>query len=57
MLFSLEWLLQLCPTGSDAARIAAALTDRGLTVDSIEPAGEDHVLAATSLEARRSSGP
>ena len=44
MLFSLEWLLQLCPTGSDAARIAAALTDRGLTVDSIEPAGEDHVL-------------
>ncbi len=44
MLFSLEWLLALCPTGHDVQTVASALTARGLTVDSVEPRGSDHVL-------------
>lgn len=39
MLFSLEWLLELCPVEADRARIADALTSRGLTVDSIGGTG------------------
>ncbi len=44
MLFSLDWLQELCPTGHDAGSVAATLTARGLTVDSVEPRGSDHVL-------------
>jgi phenylalanyl-tRNA synthetase beta chain len=44
VLFSLDWLLQLCPADRDVDRIASLLTDRGLTVDAVEPRGSDHVL-------------
>ena len=44
MLFSLDWLLQLCPADGDVERIEQALTDRGLTVDAVQPCGSDHVL-------------
>jgi phenylalanyl-tRNA synthetase beta chain len=44
MLVSLEWLRSLCPVDENAARIAQALTSRGLTVDALATAGEDHVL-------------
>jgi phenylalanyl-tRNA synthetase beta chain len=44
MIFSLDWLLGLVPAERDAARIARLLTARGLTVDSIEESGEDHLL-------------
>ena len=44
MLFSLEWLLKLCPVGESAERVAEALTERGLTVDAVTPAGGDCVL-------------
>ena len=44
MLFSLQWLMQLCPVERVAERIMAALTERGLTVDSLEARGADHVL-------------
>jgi phenylalanyl-tRNA synthetase beta chain len=44
VLFSLEWLRQLCPVASDADRVVAALTGRGLTVDSIDARGSDRVL-------------
>lgn len=44
MLFSLDWLLRLCPADREIDRIVAALTGRGLTVDSSEPSGDDHVL-------------
>jgi len=44
MLFSLNWLRELCPVEDDAERIVDALTSRGLTVDSVEPQGSDHVL-------------
>lgn len=44
MLFSLDWLLRLCPADLDVDRIVGALTDRGLTVDSLEPRRDDHAL-------------
>jgi len=44
MLFSLQWLRELCPVESSADRIAEALTSRGLTVDATEPRGDDVVL-------------
>jgi phenylalanyl-tRNA synthetase beta chain len=44
VLFSLDWLLRLCPADREVDRIVAALTDRGLTVDACEPRGDDHVL-------------
>ena len=44
MLFSLDWLLQLCPADRDVEQIEHALTDRGLTVVSVQPSGSDHVL-------------
>jgi phenylalanyl-tRNA synthetase beta chain len=44
VLFSLDWLLRLCPTDREVDLIVAALTDRGLTVDSVEPHGDDHAL-------------
>jgi phenylalanyl-tRNA synthetase beta chain len=37
MLFSLRWLQELGPFEADADRIAEILTDRGLTVDSVDP--------------------
>jgi phenylalanyl-tRNA synthetase beta chain len=43
MLYSLNWLRELCPCGEDAKTISAALTARGLTVDSLRQAGDDHV--------------
>lgn len=36
MLFSLRWLCELGPFGDDADHIAEVLTDRGLTVDSVD---------------------
>jgi len=44
MLASLEWLRSLCPVEKDVRTIADALTSRGLTVDAVEPAGDDHAL-------------
>ncbi len=44
MLFSLDWLLELCPVECDAQSVASALTARGLTVDSVESKGRDHLL-------------
>jgi phenylalanyl-tRNA synthetase beta chain len=44
MLFSLEWLLRLCPAPREVERIVSALTDRGLTVDSVEASGDDAAL-------------
>ena len=44
MLFSLDWLLELCPADRDAGRIAELLTSRGLTVDSVQESGSDTVL-------------
>jgi phenylalanyl-tRNA synthetase beta chain len=44
MLASHAWLSALCPVGDDVRRVAEALTSRGLTVDSVAPAGEDHAL-------------
>ena len=44
MLFSLEWVLRLCPTDQDVEHIVASLTDRGLTVDSVERGRSDTVL-------------
>lgn len=42
MLFSVEWLRCLCPTEESPGRLAAALTARGLTVDSLaQSAGGD----------------
>jgi phenylalanyl-tRNA synthetase beta chain len=44
MLFSLDWLRSLCRLDADAETVAASLTARGLTVDSLAAAGADHVL-------------
>jgi phenylalanyl-tRNA synthetase beta chain len=44
MLASLSWLRALCPVDEPAELIAEALTSRGLTVDALTPAGEDHAL-------------
>lgn len=44
MQFSLAWLRELCPTDASVERIATELTSRGLTADSVEPLGDDHVL-------------
>ncbi len=44
MLVSLNWLRALCPFLADAARTAAALTARGLTVDSLREDAGDAVL-------------
>lgn len=44
MLASLDWLRSLCPVKADADRVAEALTSRGLTVDSLNPHGDDHAL-------------
>ncbi len=44
MLFSLDWLIELCPADTDAAGLAAILTARGLTVDAVGRRGTDHVL-------------
>ena len=44
MLFSLEWILDLCPAKVDAARVASELTARGLTVDSVEETSSGVVL-------------
>ena len=44
MLASLEWLRTLCPLDVDPQEIADALTARGLTVDSLTSANDDHVL-------------
>ncbi len=44
MLASLSWLRALCPVDEPAELIAEALTSRGLTVDALIPAGEDHAL-------------
>lgn len=37
MLYSVEWLRELCPTDADDSRLARLLTARGLTVDAVEP--------------------
>jgi phenylalanyl-tRNA synthetase beta chain len=44
MLFSLEWLSQLCPVGASAAEVARVLTGRGLTVDAVDESGPTPVL-------------
>jgi phenylalanyl-tRNA synthetase beta chain len=44
MLASFTWLRALCPATEDVRRAAEALTSRGLTVDAITAAGEDHAL-------------
>ncbi len=44
MLFSLEWLLRLCPVQAAPDKIAALLTSRGLTVDALTGEGDDAVL-------------
>jgi phenylalanyl-tRNA synthetase beta chain len=44
MLASFSWLRALCPVPDDVRRAAEALTSRGLTVDAVEPAGEDYAL-------------
>ena len=44
MLFSLEWILELCPFEGDTAELARLLTARGLTVDAFEGSGDDTVL-------------
>ena len=44
MLFSLEWLFELCPVDSGPDRVRERLTARGLTVDALTPRGSDHVL-------------
>ena len=44
MQFSYEWLAELCPSGRSPEDVSAALTARGLTVDSVEARGADHVL-------------
>ena len=44
MLFSLDWILKLCPTRNTPDEIAAALTARGLTVDAMNAHGDDQVL-------------
>ena len=44
MLFSLDWLRSLCVLEADAERVSAALTARGLTVDSLSASEGDHVL-------------
>ncbi len=44
MLFSLEWLLRLCPVQAAPEKIAELLTSRGLTVDALSGEGDDAVL-------------
>lgn len=44
MLFSLEWLRELCPLREPVSRLGSALTSRGLTVDGCEADGDDWVL-------------
>ena len=44
MLASLAWLRSLCPIEEDVRQVADALTSRGLTVDSVETADDDHAL-------------
>ncbi len=44
MLFSLEWIRSLCPFEQGAEEAARTLTARGLTVDSMQQAGEDTLL-------------
>ena len=44
MLFSFEWLLELCPLAADAAEVADALTARGLTVDAVVGDGAETAL-------------
>jgi len=44
MLYSLDWLRELTPFDRTADEVQAALTARGLTVDSVEESGGDHVL-------------
>ena len=44
MRFCLSWLRELCPLEQSVGEVADALTSRGLTVDSVEPHGDDHVL-------------
>jgi phenylalanyl-tRNA synthetase beta chain len=44
MLASFSWLRALCPLPDDVERTAKALTARGLTVDGVSAAGEDHAL-------------
>jgi phenylalanyl-tRNA synthetase beta chain len=44
MLASLSWLRALCPVEEPAEAVAEALTSRGLTVDALTPAGDDHAL-------------
>jgi len=44
MLVSLTWLRALCSVTESVEAVAEALTSRGLTVDAVSPAGDDHVL-------------
>ena len=44
MLFSLDWLRNLCPLHNEPAEVAGALTARGLTVDGLSSRGEDTIL-------------
>jgi len=44
VLFSVEWLCRIAGVAADAARLAEALTARGLTVDSIDERGGGAVL-------------
>jgi phenylalanyl-tRNA synthetase beta chain len=44
MLVSLTWLRALCSVTESVEEVAEALTSRGLTVDAVSPAGDDHVL-------------
>ena len=55
MLFSLDWLLRLCPADRAVDRVVAVLTDRGLTVDAVEPSFEriPSYLAAADDRTRR----
>jgi phenylalanyl-tRNA synthetase beta chain len=44
VLFSLDWLLSLCPVERDVESVARTLTSRGLTVDAVSAAGDDWAL-------------
>jgi phenylalanyl-tRNA synthetase beta chain len=44
MIASFSWLRALCPVPDDVQQAAEALTSRGLTVDAVEPSGDDHAL-------------
>jgi len=44
MLISLAWLRSLCPLEADADEVARVLTARGLTVDAVQPLGDDVAL-------------